>query len=71
MTWKKKKDPEISLPSCWTSKSLNVEKILAVKDTTLCTCGKKAWQKRKIQAYQDLKPDLCDTGDKDREKGQY
>ena len=41
MTWKKKKSWQISLPAYWTLKSLNVEKILAVKYTTYAAAQRK------------------------------
>ena len=39
MTWKR--SWQISLPKCWTLKSLNVEKILAVKDATYAVAERK------------------------------
>ena len=39
--WLEKRSWQISLPGCWTLKSLNVEKIIAVKDATLMHLRKK------------------------------
>ena len=60
-----KKDPDRFLcPSVdWTLKSLNVEKILAVKDATYSVAERKPDKNEEFRlAARDSNPDLCDTG---------